>query len=277
MNGWLAMPDSVTVAALPDGYPAYLGYADGHWPTETQLRARFPHAELVILTVTGNTSAHGIQVMAGIDTEPGNPGAPAAARWAAAQLDADPLSRPVIYADLETPGYSMNEVITELAALGIPTPGRPRLLSAHYGIGEHICNPLTCPVAAPMDGTQWTNDYPGTSGARIDMSALRADFFAPAAPVTQWIEFDMTRLPVLRQGDSDQPGGGFWYIHRLQVLLHLTGLLNGIDAAMALNADGQFGPLTDAAVRAVQGHYRITVDGKAGPQTWGVLLTGAPT
>ena len=51
----LAMPDSTVVANLPGGYDAYLGYVDGDFVTAPGLRAKFPGAELVLLTVTGQT------------------------------------------------------------------------------------------------------------------------------------------------------------------------------------------------------------------------------
>lgn len=36
--------------------------------------------------------------------------------------------------------------------------------------------------------------------------------------------------------------------------------------------DGSFGPQTEAAVKAIQGYFRVTVDGIVGPETWGILL-----
>jgi hypothetical protein len=74
----------------------------------------------------------------------------------------------------------------------------------------------------------------------------------PPAPA-QWTELDAMKLPVLKQGDADKPGGGFWYVRRLQTLASLTRALNAIVEAAP-----------------------ITVDGIAGPQTWSVLLTGTP-
>lgn len=281
----LAMPDSISVSNLPDGYPAYAGYGDGLYANEAELRARFPGAELVIFTVTGGTAAHGIKIVLGIDAEPGNPDAAAAARWVQQQLAASPGSRPIVYADLASPGYSMTEVVSELKARGITTD-RVRLLSAHYGIGRHICRPSTCPVPVQMDGTQWTDQFPGAGGAAIDMSELLDSFFGTVQSPQQWTEFDVAKLPVLTLGASDKAGGGFWSVHRLQALLSTTGKLNGIAAAAGLAEDGVFGPSTAAAVRAVEEHYHqhdpaMIVDppGKvtAGHQVWSVLLTGSPS
>lgn len=50
----------------------------------------------------------------------------------------------------------------------------------------------------------------------------------------------------------------------LQQLLKSAGLYSA-------NVDGQFGPVTDAAVRAFQRKYGLTVDGWAGPQTMAKL------
>jgi Rv2525c-like, glycoside hydrolase-like domain/Putative peptidoglycan binding domain len=98
----------------------------------------------------------------------------------------------------------------------------------------------------------------------------------PGPAITQWTEFDMARLPVLAEGARDVPGGGFWYVHRLQVLLRETGILQGITSAAGLRDDGVFGRDTARAVRDLEAHYRLDVDGGvAGPQVWSVLLTGS--
>jgi peptidoglycan hydrolase-like protein with peptidoglycan-binding domain len=276
----LAMPDSIDVSALPDGYGQYLGYADGEYPTEDELRARFPDAELVIYTVTGTSAAHGIKLVAGIDSEPGNPDAAAAATWVQRELAAAPGSRPLVYADLASPGYSMTEVLAELASLGIDR-SKVRLHTAHYTGTAHICGPGTCAgrdasgnvITFDADGSQWTDEFSGVGGALIDMSDLVGDFFGVPSPIS-WMEFNVAKLPVLKEGDTDEPGE-FFYVHRVQALLALTGALNDLPAAKGLTGDGDFGPATDTAVRAVQAHYKIAVDGVAGAQTWDVLLTGS--
>src|SRR5262249_45350140 len=127
------------------------------------------------------------------------------AEWIARKLAAEPDSRPVAYASLAHPGYSMAEVIAELLALGI---GRAqyRVLTAHYTGQAHICSPATCrdsenrPIGFTADGTQWTSKFPGLNGSRIDMSLLADDFFGAPAPVTNWTEKIMQQLPELKQG-----------------------------------------------------------------------------
>jgi hypothetical protein len=172
----LAMPDSVTVGNLPMGYPAYLGYVDGDFQTAARLPALFPGAQHLTLTVTGNTLNAD-----GIDCEEGDVDAAGAADWVKRKLAADPGSRPAVYADLATVGYSMAEVIAALLNLGIARV-KYRVLTAHYGWkpggdAEHICSPSTCGTAFTADGTQWTDSFPGIGGSKIDMSLLADDFF----------------------------------------------------------------------------------------------------
>ncbi len=65
-------------------------------------------------------------------------------------------------------------------------------------------------------------------------------------------------FPLVRKGDNDHP------VETLQHLLNHHG--------NSLAVDGDFGPLTDAAVRAFQQSKALTVDGIVGPKTWGALI-----
>jgi hypothetical protein len=172
------MPDSIYPANLPAGYPAYLGYVDGHWPTYSQLETMFPAAYLIGLTVTGGTLNAD-----GIDVEFGNPDAASGCDWTGRKLEAAPGSRPVIYASVVgEPGYGMHDVVAGLNARRIPLSS-VRLLSAHYTSAAHICGPGTCGlISQPMDGTQWTDKHPGNSGSLIDMSVLLDSFFVKDPP-----------------------------------------------------------------------------------------------
>ena len=249
----MMMPDSTVVDNLPPGYPAYLGYADGEWPTAAGLAARFPHARRVILTVTGNTID-----CDGADSERGDLTAAGAAFWARRKIIAHPGSRPVIYASVVgEPGYGMPAVLTELAAYGIDRSA-VRLLSAHYGAGAHICGPSACKlIGVPVDGTQWTDTY-RWGNDDIDMSVLAADFFAGQPGETERL---VTELGIVRPGDTGDK------VRTVQGLLNARA---GIGTPLAI--DGVFGWKTQGAVEHIQVDHHITQDGIVGPATWPVLL-----
>jgi peptidoglycan hydrolase-like protein with peptidoglycan-binding domain len=173
-------------------------------------------------------------------------------------------------------------VVQELRAAGIAL-SKVRLWSAHYGLGEHICGPSTCAegkrLGVAMDGTQWTDSASGANHSLIDASLLLSSFFKTTAPApgpgpVQWTEFDMSQMQVLKKGSKDVPGGGFFWVVRLQDLVRRSGVLLNLPAAGDVDSDGNFGSVTDKGVRAVQEHYGIGVDGIAGQNTWSVLLTG---
>ena len=255
-----SMPDSIYPGNIPAGYPAVLGYVDGKYQTAARLRALFPGARVVTLTVFGTDLGAD-----GVDCEPGNVNAAGAAGWVKRKLAADPGSRPVVYADLASRGYSMSDVLAELAKLGI-SPGQVRKLTAHYN-GEHICSPSRgCRdadgnvITFTADGTQYTDMFPGVGGA-VDMSLLADDFFTGAAGPTQlhWTEQIMQELPELRQGATGT------YVRTVQFQLGEHG--------HPVKVDGSYGPVTGQALRAFQTASGIAADGVVGPQqTWPKLL-----
>lgn len=246
----IACPDSTRVADLPSGFPAYLGYADGNDPTAAELRARFPAAEHIILTVTGGTFACN-----GADVEPGNLSAASGARWAAGYLNGRHGLAPVLYAStIGQTGFGMQAVIRELSARNI-SRGEVRLLSAHYGDGPHVCGPNSCRlIDTEMDGTQWTDKAQGLGGSVIDMSMLAADFFGTLTPTEQLVQ----ELGIVRKGATGAAA------KTVQGLVNARGLPTVID--------GVFGPVTEAEVKNLQHSAGITADGIVGPATWPVLL-----
>lgn len=245
----LSMPDSIDVAALPSGYGQYLGYVDGRWPTAYELRKRFPAARIIGLTVTGGTL--GAQ---GCDIEAEDLTPVTGASWAALKLGRSPRSRPVLYASVA----AMGEVLSELEGRSI-WRDQVRLLSAHYGFGEHICGPRTCgEINITMDGTQWTDQFRTLAGT-VDMSVLQDGFFG------SWTEEIVQQLPVVQQGDSGEA------VRTVQGCVNARGNTGPV-AVPTLVIDGAFGPKTRYAVEACQHNAGIPVDGIAGPQTWPVLL-----
>lgn len=215
----LSMADSIYVANLPAGYDAYLGYADGEWPTAAAVEAKFPGKPVVSLTVLGGTT-----VADGCDIETGDLTPDSGAGWIAWRLSQGAW-RPVGYAGV----LNMTAVLAALDARAIQR-SQVRLLSAHYDAGEHICGPDTCGlVSIPMDGTQWSDSARGTGTSLIDASVLADDFFeeAPVAVVIpggvpgEWLSYQAYAEPdgsvvITGQGTTGlvywtrKPPGGTW-------------------------------------------------------------------
>jgi hypothetical protein len=179
----LTMFDSITVSDLPHGADAYLGYVDGEWPTYPQVVAAFPAAYHLSMTVFPGVVADAC------DCENGDLTVTQAAEWARSRLAAGAY-RPVVYMSAAT----MRAVNAALTSLGVTRP-RVRLLSAHYGVGEHICGPSTCGYPQ-ADGTQWTDSAPGLHGSLIDQSLLSAGFFHGPPESTEDVLFVLQINPV---------------------------------------------------------------------------------
>jgi hypothetical protein len=102
-------------------------------------------------------------------------------------------------------------------------------------------------------------------GSLADLAKLTAAPAPPAPPkppppnpTPTWTEMLVNILPTLRRGSTGTA------VRRLQALLNVAG--------QRLGEDGDFGPLTDRAVRAEQSQAHIAVDGIVGPHTWAKLL-----
>lgn len=57
MTNWVTVYDSVNVAAIPADAEVVLAYVDGSYANETAMRARFPRADIVTVTTTGQSHA----------------------------------------------------------------------------------------------------------------------------------------------------------------------------------------------------------------------------
>ena len=123
--------------------------------------------------------------------------------------------------------------------------------SAAAGDGE--AGVLTYPAtAASADGNGFANAGNGTLGADAQADGESATYVQAAA--------DASRYYTVRRGCK---GGA---VRRLQAWL------GDLDYDMGeTGADGDFGPLTDAAVRAFQAAQALSVDGIVGKATWRAL------
>lgn len=254
----LTMYDSVDISQIPASASAVAGYVNGRFQTVPALRQCFPGARILTIAVTADADADCLDIETG-DAHPAQ-----AAAWYARQRIRG-VTRPVLYASASV---MQNDVVPLIQAAGILRPA-VRLWSAHYTKAAHICGPATCrAMSISADGTQWTDR---ASGRDLDESLLAADFFGT---VPDWQETMMSKLPTLQQGAADKAGHVF-YVHRLQALLGCYGRITGLAAAACLGESGTFDATTTVAVRAVQSHKGLTVDGIVGPQTWSVLIAGS--
>ena len=248
----LTCADSTVVDHLLPGYDAYIGYVDGEWPTYKAIVQLFPDAQHLSLTVFG-----GKTVADGVDCEARDTSPEGAAQWVEYRLQAGYV-RPVVYASIS----NMAAVIDALAALDIARE-EVRLLSAHYGEGEHICGPDSCEyegIVSEMDGTQWTSTASGRIHSLIDASSLSPSFFEAGSE--SWEEQLVATMPEIKTGSTGK-AVSIW-----QGVLIANDHELGTSGRFRDGVDGNFGDITDEQTRAFQEANHLTVDGEVGQQTW---------
>lgn len=129
-----------------------------------------------------------------------------------------------------------------------------RKIAASYAIGNRDAwewRPYTganphdhhCHISVSSD----KEFFDSTEPWNISLKPAAEAVAAPAVPAT----------PILRKGASGPN------VIRLQELLNESGAV--------LKADGNFGPVTELAVRKFQGSHHLVADGKCGPYTWRAL------
>jgi hypothetical protein len=206
----LRMLDSIYAANLPAGADAYLAYPDGAWPTAAAVKAKFPGKHVLVLSVFAR------DVSEGYDREPGDLDVTELAGAIKRSMAAG-YWRPVCYASVA----NMAECINALRTAGISLPS-VRLLSAHYGAGEHICGPHTCGlVSVDMDGTQWRDNAPGAGGSLVDESVLLDSFFGGTMSATgpeKWDAADKAAFAAIINADRDYGAKAtlWWLTHAVQ-------------------------------------------------------------
>lgn len=96
-----------------------------------------------------------------------------------------------------------------------------------------------------------------------DVSTGPGPVTTPAPP--SWTEVIMQNLPELKPGDKGPA------VRTAQALLRARYTDIGTTGSAHDGIDGDFGPLTESAVKDIQGKAKITIDGIIGPETWPVL------
>jgi Putative peptidoglycan binding domain len=145
------------------------------------------------------------------------------------------------------------------------------LYQARWGVGAQ----LAAAEIRDSGGPFRTVAFQYANQGDYDNDMWSADWLAnvsvapqPPAPPSgdDWTERTLEQLPELKQGDTGNN------VRTLQGLLVARGYHLGTTGAHNVGVDGDFGVLTDSAVKDVQQRGKITADGVVGPQTWPLLL-----
>jgi peptidoglycan hydrolase-like protein with peptidoglycan-binding domain len=190
----------------------------------------------------------------GIDIEKGD-ASPAQAPTFVNMRRAAGIWRPICYGSASV----MPDIRSALNAAGIDR-SLYRLVSAHYGAGQHICS-KACGYDIDVDGTQWIDH-----GDLWDESLLVDTFFQqvpvppppppPAVPPYQ----GPLAYPPMRHSDAAR----MW-----QDKMKRRG--------WNISVDGDYGPGSKAVCMAFQQEKGIRKDGIVGPTTWNLTWTAPVT
>lgn len=142
-----------------------------------------------------------------------------------------------------------------------PTPAKPTAVApAQAGNIRRVTNPQPEPKPAQPRQTNTAKPQPrNTTRPATTRPTQPRTPQIPNFERTPGIQYTPEGLPILRLGNRGSEVG------RLQEILKRLGFLSG-------DVDGDFGPTTEAAVKAAQSRYGLEADGVAGGGTWYTLL-----
>lgn len=215
--GNFIMEDNTSTNLFTPGCAAYAGYANGTFANMDAVRAYAATQKAKVFAYTPFVASNADA----LDIEPGD------------AVPADAVAG--YHAGLRYFYGSASwipSIISELSAAGIPRSAY-KLIAAHY-IGPHICAPSSCGYSL-ADATQFTDAYLGIS---LDATLCPPDFFSPIPPVNPY--------PIL-------PGASGPLVVQLQQSLNKWA--KQIKLAADVAPDGDFGPLTKAAVILAQQYF----------------------
>jgi hypothetical protein len=139
---------------------------------------------------------------------------------------------------------------------------RPQVPSARTGMGQSWAKYLHVETSA----NRWADTTPMAD--RLYPLPPPAAVFDPVSGLWGLYPLDKAK-PTLRRADVPPT------LAQHEATRYLQGVLRR-KASQPIVVDGDFGPATDTAVRAVQQFFGLAVDGIVGPKTWAVvdLLAG---
>jgi peptidoglycan hydrolase-like protein with peptidoglycan-binding domain len=242
--------DSVGVSSLQAGLAVYAGYAYGPFNNWAALVARFGGKKLVSISPVVESAVF----VNCLDIEPGNASPSSGPAFVRLPNHGSGVTKPVIYCS----AGDIDAVNSAMSDAGI-SRSEYFIWSAHW-IGLHICSPSSCGYPQ-ADACQYA------SNNSFDSDVWGDGIFGAAPPPPP-----PNQHPTIQSGATD-PIGGVNAVHALQ------GRLNAWKAAVnaypELTVDGDFGTLTENAVKKFQSFKKLTVDGICGPDTW-AAVDGTP-
>lgn len=251
------MYDSTNAADIPIDAAAVAGYVNGEFAWSPEDWARFTAASKLGIDVK-NAGAGGA-----LDIEKGDADIPDAPSWVANRHAAG-IGRPWLYIDRENWQALHDELI---ASAGRPVGG----LEWGYWVADWTGEPheLELPDGTKADAVQYAD--PATSGGHFDLTAIYGPLPAVGAPAPE--PTTPSPAPAPSEGNDDVNVPTIENGSKGGAVKAAQSILNG-KAGARLAVDGDFGPATEAAVKAWQQFFRLEVDGIVGPQTWATLLDG---
>jgi lysozyme len=181
-----------------------------------------------------------------------------------------------------------------LDAVAEGTGGRnPVICYTDLSVGANLRSCVGYPLwiawpsdTAPSDVTPWPSwhfwqyhmtglDRDAWNGSPAEMAAWIATYTKPVpVPKTEYVEIDMVKVPVLKQGSAGQA------VRNWQAMLvsHAYGYMIAPDPGSSVEEksgiDGQFGPKTGSATKALQSAMKLPATGVVGKAEWEAVLGG---
>jgi hypothetical protein len=260
VNGWDATSKNEPAAPPGQGGGYTTGTPDVRWTGEQW--KRHPGAVRICQDAGAtDTTADELDIETGAATGADVPGWTKAARDACRAGTRPGQRYPAVYVDLSNlPGVA---AVTDT----MPAGQRPHLHLAHWGIGMDAARALIGTVQSGLyvTGVQFASH--DTYDSDCWLQAWLESVSVKPEPVTtppppDWEVTMLGKLPALKRGDKGAA------VRTLQGLLVARHYHLGVTGAEHDGIDGDFGELTDAAVRELQGAHSLTADGICGPDTW---------
>lgn len=157
------MYDAIEASNLPLGAGIYAGYVNGNWPSYNAIKARFPHATVVGISVSASADEGTI-----LDCEPGNCTPEECPAWVVMRRKAG--VDPTVYCNEQNPSTGWPAVRAAFRQQNVPEP--------HYWVANYDGNPN---IPAGAVGKQYAsvNNY--------DTSAV-ADYWPGVDPTPQGVD-----------------------------------------------------------------------------------------